>query len=98
MRTRKIWLLCAPWESFTRDQAVEFWCADESFRHDMMQAMLQEAGRTRKVYEDNAFQLWTEGATPLVFPWTAKITLDYMRRLIERHMRIPKARQRLAQF
>ena len=93
---KDILILCAMGVIREKDQAVEFWCADDSFRHETMQAMLQEAERMRQGYEDNALQLWMIGRTPLVFPWSAKITLDYTRRLVEKHLHVPKARQKLS--
>ena len=63
---KDVLLLCAMGLIRERNQAVEFWRADDRFRHDTMQAMLQEAERMRKVHDDIAFQLRTEGRTPLV--------------------------------
>ena len=78
-----------------RGNEVQLWCANKPLEDSgTMRALFEEAQRCREVYEMNSINLLC-GDGPLVVKYSAKYTLDSLRKLVFKHTKIPHVKQRL---
>ena len=91
---------CAALESMgvIRDhggEAVEFWCADEPLQHPTMMALLNEARQCRESHEKSLLRLTRVDDPPLATPFTRSLTLESLRRTVQRKFKIQPVHQHL---
>ena len=75
---------------------VEFWCADEPLEHPTMMALLNEARQWRESHEKSLLRLTRVEDPPLTTPFTRSLTLESLRRTVQRKFRIQPVHQHLA--
>ena len=91
---------CAALESMgvIRDhggEAVEFWCADEPLQHPTMMALLNEARQCRESHEKSLLRLTRVDDPPLTTPFTRSLTLESLRKIVQRRFQIQPVYQQL---
>ena len=91
---------CAALESMgvIRDhggEAVEFWCADEPLQHPTMMALLNEARQCRESHEKSLLRLTRVEDPPLTTPFKRSLTLESLRKIVQRKFQIQPVHQHL---
>ena len=75
---------------------IQFWCADACLHTEpMMQYMLNEATRCRDTYEANEVRITMNYSSPLVMKFTDKLTLQQIRKRVEKCFNIKVHKQML---
>ena len=75
---------------------IQFWCADACLHTEpMMQYMLNEATRCRDTYEANEVRITMNYSSPLVMKFTHKLTLQQIRKRVEKCFNIKVHKQML---
>ena len=76
-------------------EAIEFWCADEPLEHPTIGALLNEAGLCRETHEKSQLRLTRVEDPPLTTPFKRSITLESLRRTVQRKFHILPVHQHL---
>ena len=77
-----------------QEQTVELWAADEPLKASpTMRALIEEAQRCLDVYDKGGLNLLLSGVVPVVIPYKKRMTLESLRKLVERATTVPAAKQ-----
>ena len=77
-----------------QEQTVELWAADEPLEASpTMRALIDEAQRCLDVYDKGGLNLLLSGVVPVVIPYKKRMTLESLRKLVERATTVPAAKQ-----
>ena len=77
-----------------QEQTVELWAADEPLKASpTMRALIDEAQRCLDVYDKGGLNLLLSGVVPVVIPYKKHMTLESLRKLVERATTVPAAKQ-----
>ena len=75
---------------------IQFWCADACLKTEpLMQYMLNEATRCRDTYKANEVRIAMNYSSPLVMKFTDKLTLQQIRKRVEKCFNIKVHKQML---
>ena len=75
---------------------VQFWCADEPLEHPTMRALLHEARLCRETHEKSQLRLARANYEPLMIKFKDTLTLENIRRIVQRRFRIEPVNQHLS--
>ena len=75
---------------------VEFWCADEPMEDPTMKALLNEARLCRETHEKSQLRLARANEEPLMIKFKDTLTLENIRRIVQRRFRIKPVNQHLS--
>ena len=74
---------------------VEFWSADEPLEHPTMMGLLNEAKLCRETHEKSLLRLTRVDDPPTTIPFTRTLTLESLRRTVQRKFQIQTVYQQL---
>ena len=76
-------------------KTVEFWCADEPFDDPTMTAILWEAQLCQRTFDEGMLRLAMAYAEPYTLKFKEGLTLENLRKVVQRRFGIQPLKQRL---